>query len=186
MELTWAKRALDSSHCPITHCQACLLHTALQDTRHFFGSLPTFFLALYLFFGWTSKMGSRLLVRTSCCCFALQIRDGKQQPYTHTHTHIATFRHIHSHKRTPEWTLKPSMCIGACRERSSHHANPWLWVSLFATPRNVCAYSLPIYPSSSSELPALKLNKILKLNVCTLTISYFGVTFDNTLTIVIS
>lgn len=136
-EPTWAKRALDSSHRPVTHSQACLLRAALRDTN-FFGSALSFLIALYLFSGWTGKTWSSLLVRTSCC-FVLRKRNGKQQTRTavalrHTDTCARrTFRRTHSHKWTKQCTLKPSMRSGACTERSSCHVNPWRgcgWVCL--------------------------------------------------------
>lgn len=51
IELTSAKRALDSSHCPASHCQARLLCTALQDALIFLGLYPHSFLPSICFLG---------------------------------------------------------------------------------------------------------------------------------------
>lgn len=85
------------------------------------------------------------MVRTSCC-FALQIRDGKQHSHTiaaHRHRDMSahkTFKCTHSHKWTQECTLKHSwlqlLSNGACTERSSIPVNPWLRGSLFALPQS--------------------------------------------------
>lgn len=58
IELTRAKRALDSSHCPASHCQARLLCTALQDTLIFLGLYPHSFLPSICFLGeWAARQG---------------------------------------------------------------------------------------------------------------------------------
>lgn len=129
------------------------------------------------------------MVRTSCC-FALQIRDGKQHSHTiaaHRHTDTSaqkTFKRTHSHKWTQECTLKHSMMqllsSGACTERSSIPVNPWLWGSMFVMPQSsqrsecICPSTPPVLVCVGSyrKYFLLGMRPFTKVNVYPLTMSW--------------
>lgn len=142
-EPTWAKRALDSSHRPVTHSQACLLRAALRDTN-FFGSALSFLLALYLFSGWTGKTWSSLLVRTSCC-FVLRKRNGKQQTRTAVALrHTDTQTHVHGgHLGAPIRTsgLSSAHSNLACAAEHAQKGHPAMWTRGVAVGEFVCRAS---------------------------------------------
>ncbi len=93
IELTWAKRALDSSHCPASHCQARLLYTALQDTLIFLGLYPHSFLPSICFLGeWAARQG--LVCGQDKLLFCSPDKGWKttlpHHSCTQTHGHICT------------------------------------------------------------------------------------------------
>lgn len=158
-ELTWAKRALDSSHCPASHRQS-LLCTALQD------------------FFWSGVVGGGLYPQSSVPSICFLGERAARQGLVHgqdkllfsspdkglkttlcsimgsTQTHTRT----HLHKRHSSAPIHPSghrsghSNMARCSHSAVEHAHKghrslWtrrLWLSLFARPqsssRSVCMF----------------------------------------------